>query len=652
MIIKPRYLTKSRFKLACECPTKLFYTNKKDLYEDKKITDKFLLALADGGYQIGELAKYYFPDGFDIDSLDYAESLEKTNELMSQESATIYEAAVCHELLFIRVDVLKKEGKHIDLIEVKAKSFDTEDSDAFLNKNDGSLSKKWRAYLYDVAFQKYVVMQAYPDYQINASLLLVDKRKKCPVDGLNQNFRIIKDESGRRSVKVGENIEQSVAKQMLCLVSVDQYCDLIFNNQSEKNPDPLSFEDRIQHYSDSYNKDIKIDALISSACKSCEFKTDDDSELKSGFNECWMNQLGWDTEQVQRETILDLWDNRSKDKQLSDGKYHLADLSEKDIKLKEDNEPGLSRTERQWIQIEKSKNEDDDIWLDTDGLRNEMSTWKFPLHFIDFETSAPCLPFNKDRKPYEGIAFQYSHHIVDADGQVMHQGQYLNTERGIFPNYDFARSLMSELNNDDGSIFRYAAHENTYLSMIYQQLQDDPNDISDRDELSEFIKSITNKRDKWFGNRDMVDMLRLVKRYYFDPRRGGSNSIKQILPSIINRSKYLQDKYSKPIYGAKTGIPSLNFSNWAWIQKKNNKIQDPYDLLPKMFVDISEHDLELLLDDDELREGGAAMTAYSKLQFEDMSDYERQEIQTGLLKYCELDTLAMVMIYEGWRDLI
>lgn len=38
------------------------------------------------------------------------------------------------------------------------------------------------------------------------------------------------------------------------------------------------------------------------------------------------------------------------------------------------------------------------------------------------------------------------------------------------------------------------------------------------------------------------------------------------------------------------------------------------------------------------------------MQFEDMSDYERAEIERGLLKYCELDTLAMVMVYEGWRD--
>jgi hypothetical protein len=31
---KPRYLTKSRFKLAAECPTKLFYTGKETIYRN------------------------------------------------------------------------------------------------------------------------------------------------------------------------------------------------------------------------------------------------------------------------------------------------------------------------------------------------------------------------------------------------------------------------------------------------------------------------------------------------------------------------------------------------------------------------------------------------------------------------------------------
>lgn len=51
-------------------------------------------------------------------------------------------------------------------------------------------------------------------------------------------------------------------------------------------------------------------------------------------------------------------------------------------------------------------------------------------------------------------------------------------------------------------------------------------------------------------------------------------------------------------------------------------VVDPYKLLPTIFEDINDHDLEFRTEEDEIREGGAAMTAYARLQFEEMSDLE------------------------------
>ncbi|HFS5637864.1 TPA: hypothetical protein ACH0PD_000291 [Legionella pneumophila] len=44
--------------------------------------------------------------------------------------------------------------------------------------------------------------------------------------------------------------------------------------------------------------------------------------------------------------------------------------------------------------------------------------------------------------------------------------------------------------------------------------------------------------------------------------------------------------------------------------------------------------------------------AYAKLQFTNMSNSERAELRNALLRYCELDTLAMVMIIEGWQHML
>ena len=71
-----------------------------------------------------------------------------------------------------------------------------------------------------------------------------------------------------------------------------------------------------------------------------------------------------------------------------------------------------------------------------------------------------------------------------------------------------------------------------------------------------------------------------------------------------------------------------------------------------MFEGVDKRDYEILSESDELGDGGAALAAYAKLQYEDMSEMERAEIKKALLRYCELDTMAMVMIYEGWREMI
>lgn len=649
-----RYLTKSRFNLGMQCPTKLYYTGKRE-YANKNIDDSFLLALAKGGFQVGELAKHYFAGGHNIETLDYKEALQETNELLLKDNVTIYEAAVRYDNFFIRTDILIKEGNKIELVEVKAKSIRS--SDEFYNKKKDKIDSSWREYLQEVAFQKYVLSKAFPDYRISAFLMLADKEAKCPTEGLNQKFRII-EKNGRKKIKVSDDLsEEDLNPPILLKINVDDVCEMIYKDDYNLDGGTYKFPELIETLAMRYKNDSRIGSDIGKKCKGCEFKASDEEikeGYKSGFYECWNDSLGWTDEDFKEDTVLDIWDFRRADSLISNGKIKLTDISQEDIGVKADDKPGISRTYRQWTQVEKSQNKDNTYWIDKDNLLKEMNSWTYPLHFIDFETSTVAIPFNKGRRPYEQIAFQFSHHIVHENGKVEHKGQYINTEPGIFPNYDFLRELKRNLEQDQGTIFRFAAHENSILNAIYTQLKEDKNDIPDREELCEFIKSITksvsSSSEVWEGPRNMVDMYELVVRYYYDPAMKGSNSIKAVLPAILNSSEYLQDKYSKPVYGSED-IPSLNYDKWTWIEIDNDKVVDPYKLLPKMFEDVSDKDY-LLLNNDQLKDGGAAMTAYAMMQFSEMSDYERDEIKNALLKYCELDTLAMVMIYEGWRTMI
>jgi hypothetical protein len=194
------------------------------------------------------------------------------------------------------------------------------------------------------------------------------------------------------------------------------------------------------------------------------------------------------------------------------------------------------------------------------GLKKEMKKWVFPLHFIDFETSAVALPFNKGLKPYEQIAFQFSHHTYHKNGKIEHATEYLNTKAGEFPNFEFVRSLKKALEKDKGTIFRYSTHENSILNTIYEQLLDSKE--KDKKALIKFIQSISHSKaesvGEWKGKRDMVDLWDVVKRYYYNPLTKGSNSIKEVLPAALNSSEFLRNKYSKPLNKIK--VSSKNFT--------------------------------------------------------------------------------------------
>jgi len=123
---KKRFLTKSRFLLAVDCPTKLFYTGKPK-YENQNAGDDFLAMLAEGGYQVGALAKLRYPDGIEVDASSNEAAALQTTELLKKRNVVLFEPAICVGGFFVRIDILVKNGNKFELIEAKAKSYNSLD---------------------------------------------------------------------------------------------------------------------------------------------------------------------------------------------------------------------------------------------------------------------------------------------------------------------------------------------------------------------------------------------------------------------------------------------------------------------------------------------------------------------------------------------
>ena len=316
---KQKLFTKSAFKTALTCPRQLYYYYDSQTYANQNNDDGFLQALAEGGFQVGELAKIYndITDETDINSLDYITSLEETKRLFERDEVNIAEAAFRYKNCFVRVDLLKKNGNTLELIEVKAKSWDKESSFT-QKKNPNKIASDILPYLYDVAFQKWVVTNAlkeqYPDtpYTVKTFLMMADKGQVATVDGMNQFFRIGKDENKRIKIEKGANAEVlKNSAHVLTAFPVDEYCDKIIKGETEEQQGVMGykFEDFVEMMADNYCNHKKAECTLSTQCFSCPFHTTpkDSSKLKDGYKECWSEKAKFTDEDFEKPLIKDLW---------------------------------------------------------------------------------------------------------------------------------------------------------------------------------------------------------------------------------------------------------------------------------------------------------------------------------------------------------
>ena len=163
------------------------------------------------------------------------------------------------------------------------------------------------------------------------------------------------------------------------------------------------------------------------------------------------------------------------------------------------------------------------------------------------------------------------------------------------------------------------------------------------EDLISWIDTVT-QWDGGEGERNMQDMLKLVKENYYHREMGGSNSIKSVLPSILTISDHIKKKYSRPVgYGN-------NLSEQVIWQMNDNtgKPHDPYKILPDTYQGLDLPKGKTLFKDAKVQDGSGALIAYGKLQFTEMLEKEKEALIHALKQYCELDTLAMVFIYEHW----
>lgn len=552
--------------------------------------------LAEGGYMIGAIAGLLFPESIPVYEPNHDRAVQMTKEYLQMENVTLLEAAFESNGKFARPDILIKTGDHLTLIEVKAKSFDSTESIPFRNKK-GTIAPGWLPYLEDLTFQALILRELFPASTLICELMMPDTSRTTSIDNLHSLFelnQIAEDDSGypRARFTFMGDVEQLQQNHFLARLNADSEVGELLPEVS------LAAEAFLQ----SINPLTKVPVPISFSCKDCEYRVAH-HEQQNGFRECW------DTLADSEAHILDLYYGGAVKEVgglIAGGKTSLFDLPESAL-AKKDGSIG-PRAQRQLIQLHNTKSNTE--WIDP-ALSGILESFSHPLHFIDFETSALAVPYHAGMRPFENVAFQWSCHTISAPNGEAEHTEWINLDDS-FPNFAFAESLMNQLGRD-GTVFMWATHENTILKDILRQMESRYKNQALKDWL------------EWMTASRMVDMNALTLNHYFHPLMKGRTSIKKVLDAIWQANPSLRSRFP------------------AYVKEENGQLLSPHKSLPPLIIDGK---------DVFINEGTGAITAYQSMlygsQKTDMTN--REQWKRLLLQYCELDTLAMVMIFAHWSE--
>lgn len=158
------------------------------------------------------------------------------------------------------------------------------------------------------------------------------------------------------------------------------------------------------------------------------------------------------------------------------------------------------------------------------GIKKDISEWKMPYNFFDFETLMSAIPILDNQKPYEQVVFQFSNHIYRGEIKMEHQMFLHDTLKN--PDQDVIKHLLSFLNNE-GSIVAYnKTFEETRIAYLAKKYP----------ENKEALLSLIPR---------FVDLMEVVKNNVYHPDFLGSYSLKSVSPTLLKEFGSYSDSLIK-----------------------------------------------------------------------------------------------------------
>lgn len=622
------YFTKHLFQAGLECPTKLFY--KAESYPENKQSLPFIEHAIYNKRLLKSLARSPWPEGILINNSNIEDAAGRTRRLLESDSVVLFDAIFTHKRMMAKLPIVVRSGNELTVYHIQLKAFNPKKKQ--LINQHGNIYSKWEDYLLQFAYQLYIIKQNHPGFGLNPVLVLPNKMETGQAGDLH--FKLYSNYK-----KENPDIEIPATEQeLLAKIDVRNEISLIWNDKdfAEKHFGNRLFEDTLDNLKRLYFTHTRQTPEIGTKCKQCEFRIEPERKMRdaaSGFDACWRSHFPKTAQTGTLPHVFDLigpgtamWIDR--------GIYDQRNISSDEVidpqKILK-GEGRISEQMRQALQIARVKGLEVPEEIIRPELYEELERWRYPIHFLDFEAGNYAVPVRNNRRPYHLVVFQFSCHTLSKDGTLTHY-EWLDDRKSGYPNYELVRQLQRIPGIEDGTIVQYSNFERNALKTIRRELVSEAEQVKDADELRRWIGEIIRRNDSSSIQPPYIsDLSRLVKNYYYNNRMVNSLSIKDVLQSVLSYSSLLKEKYSEP-------YSSSNFEEMVWWQPDGSgQARNPYQILAENT-------------DRPVRRGTEAMVVYGKMLSCELNAKEMEALRQPLLKYCELDTLAMLMIFEHWEQ--
>jgi len=580
--------------------------------------------LARGGYMFEKLVKVYYPgaDMF-VPQESHADASARTLAKIKAGDCTLHEATFAVGSLMARSDIVRVTGDTLDLIEIKSASAEVESK---LQADPKELLKKsWEPYVVDLAYQVHVARQALQaagiSKTIRAWFYLPNKLGAASPEEVRGLFTLTENgPGGRPTVEYRGKAKPGDETSLIAILEATEAVAQAYPSEESiaEATERLSGYVAIGHWPKPE---------VGMKCKACEFNVPGQT---SGYDLCWGTQARAE------HHLFTLWHLGSMEYRQPGTVRRIVELTAprapRITDLQDEDVAGDGELQRGWkrqiMAVRTGRR-----FISPEILRDAATLLRckpehYPLFFLDYEGTRCALPSAPGSRPYGQVAFQWSCHVIDP-----RHVEWLDTENDN-PNLGFLESLRKLL-GEQGTIYHWAEYE----VVVTQELANEFRGDESKADLVSWVDRNwgTNAKAKKIAVKSerCVDLVEISRGHFYDPAMLGSHSIKKILP-VVWKNPAIQKLFPK----------------YA-VDQHGQPVKNPYDALPALTLqDSQDHALDLSkLDElDVVKNGPGAMLAYEHIRYGLAASDQaaRKSMRRQLMRYCELDTAAMVMVWKYW----